>query len=195
MNFPWDPHYNLKDRHALLSASKYAWLRYDDEKLVATFQNAMNAQLGTRLHELAKELIELGIKLPRSEKTLNAYVNDAIGYKMRAEQVLYYSDDIFGTADAISFDKAPRSMEDFKFVLRIHDLKNGATVAKMDQLLIYACIFLLEYRQRPEDVFIELRIYQNDDIDIYVPEVEDVIKTMNHIIHCGTIMERLHEEA
>ena len=193
-NFSFNPHPDLIGRHAFLSASKYSWLRYDDIKLIETFENAMNAALGTRLHELAKECIELGVKLPRSDKTLNAYVNDAIGYKMKPEQVLAYSANIFGTADAISFTKAPRSDEAFRYILRIHDLKNGVTPSKMDQLLIYAALFLLEYKIRPSEVFVELRIYQNDEIDIYNPELEDLVKVMDHVVHCDAIVERLRSE-
>ena len=37
------------------------------------------------------------------KKALNMFVNDAIGFKMTSEQVLYYSDNSFGTADAILF--------------------------------------------------------------------------------------------
>lgn len=48
--------------------------------------------MGTRFHQWAKDTIDLGIKQPRSKKTIYAYVNDAIGFKMSTEVVLYYSD-------------------------------------------------------------------------------------------------------
>ena len=78
--------------------------------------NKKAAEMGSILHAWAKQTIDLGIKQPRSKKTIYSYVNDAIGYKMSTEVVLYYSDRFFGTADAISFRNG---------VLRIHDLKTG----------------------------------------------------------------------
>ena len=84
MNF--NPHSNLVGKHAFLSASKYHWINYDEEKLTNSFRKYLATQRGTRLHEFASECISLGIKLPRSKKTLNMYVNDAIGFKMTPEQ-------------------------------------------------------------------------------------------------------------
>lgn len=188
-------HIELEGRHATFSASKYAWLRYDDEKIIATFDKAMNAALGTRLHNVAAELIELGLKQQASKKTFNMYVNDAISYRMSPEVVLAYSVNIFGTVDAIYFGPAPKKpeFEGFKYILRIHDLKNGETPAKMDQLLIYAAIFLLEYKMKVSDIYIELRIYQNDDIEYYVPGIEEMVDIMSHIQHVDEIIERRRE--
>lgn len=52
---------------------------------------------------------------------------------MTPEQILYYSDRWFGTADSIAFDKN---------MLRIHDLKTGRRPAKMEQLMVYAALFV-----------------------------------------------------
>ena len=76
MNF--NRHSNLEGCHAFLGASKYHWLNYTDEKLALVFTNMMAAQRGTELHAFAAQAIKLGQKLPRSNKALNAYVNDAI---------------------------------------------------------------------------------------------------------------------
>lgn len=149
------------DDHAFLSPSKYHWINYDIEKLTTAFTNWQAAKKGTRLHEFAKECIELGIKLPRTEKTLNMFVNDAIGFRMTPEQGLYYSENCFGTADAISFNRN---------LLRIHDLKTGATKSSMTQLELYAALFCLEYNVNPDTIDIELRIYQNDEVWIHNPE-------------------------
>lgn len=70
---------------------------------------------------------------------------------MSTEVVLYYSDRFFGTADSISFRNG---------VLRIHDLKTGKTPVHMDQLMVYAALFCLEYKIKPGDIDFELRIYQ-----------------------------------
>ena len=101
MNF--NEHSDLEGRHAFLSPSSPYWLNYDSEKLRATYLNGLNKERATRLHSFAAEAINLGQKLPKSKKTLNMYINDSIGFKQRTEQVLYYSQNCFGTADSISF--------------------------------------------------------------------------------------------
>lgn len=169
----FNSHYDLVGKHAFLSASKYSWIRYDEEKLEEVFLNAQASQLGTELHDFASRAIKLGIKLPRNTKTLNAFVNDAIGYRMATEQVLYYSDNVFGTADAISFRKN---------ILRISDLKTGVSKASFDQLLIYVALFCLEYRYNPEEIEVELRIYQNDEIFAYDCTLEEITDIMAKIV-------------
>ena len=88
-------HSNLEGLHAPFSPSKSSWLRYDDEKLISVYTNMKAKEMGTRLHAWAKETIDLGIKQPRSKKTIYAYVNDAIGFKMSTEVVLFYSEYFF----------------------------------------------------------------------------------------------------
>lgn len=142
------------------------------DKLRDSFLKHMAAQKGTELHAFAANAIRLRIKLPKAEKTLNLYVNDAIRYQMITEQCLYYSENCFGTADAISFDGK---------LLRIHDLKTGETFSSMNQLLIYTAIFCLEYDVEPEEIMIELRIYQNNMVLVYNPksdEIEGIMKTI-----------------
>lgn len=174
-------HKNLEGLHAPFSASKPSWLRYDDEKMLEVYTNKKASEMGTILHAWAKSTIELGIKQPKTKKTLNAYVNDAIGFKMTPEVVLYYSERFFGTADAISFRNN---------VLRIHDLKTGVTPAKMEQLMIYAALFCLEYHIKPTDIDIELRIYQNDEILVHNPVAEEILPIMEKIIHSNKLLEQ-----
>ena len=169
----FNPHLNLVGKHAFLSASKYHWINYDEDKLTTAFRKYLAVQRGVRLHAFADECISLGIKLPKSKKTLNMYVNDAIGFKMTPEQPLYFSDNCFGTADAISFRKNE---------LRIHDLKTGETPASMSQLEVYAALFCLEYSVQPSDIFIELRIYQSDQVLVHHPEAEAISSIMGKII-------------
>lgn len=99
----FNEHSRLIGQHAFLGASKYHWINYDADKLTTAYTNFMAAQKGTELHEFAARCIALGQKLPRSKKTLNSYVNDAIGFRMTPEQVLCYSENCFGTADSICF--------------------------------------------------------------------------------------------
>jgi len=172
-------HENLEGLHAPFGASKSSWLRYDDNKAVVVFQNMRAAEMGTRLHEWAKTTIDLGIKQPRSKKTIYNYVNDAIGFKMSTEVVLFYSPYFFGTADSISFRNN---------FLRIHDLKTGTTPVHMEQLLIYAALFCLEYKIKPGEIQIECRIYQNDDILVANPTAEDIVPIMDKIIHLNKIL-------
>ena len=69
MNFV--KHSNLEGLHAPFAASQSAWLRYDDDKALDVYRNKKAKELGTRLHAWAKETIDLGIKQPRSSKTLS----------------------------------------------------------------------------------------------------------------------------
>ena len=183
MNF--NEHSNLKGQHAFLSASKYHWINYDKEKIINTYNNFTAIKRGVELHDFAAQCIRLGQKLPRSNKTLNLYVNDAIGYKMIPEQTLYYSDNCFGTADAISFRKN---------FLRIHDLKSGETPAHIEQLIVYAALFCLEYDYKPGNIDIELRIYQFDKALYHKPTVEEVAEVMDKIIFFDKIIDTLKDE-
>lgn len=179
-------HSNLEGQHAFLSASKYHWINYDDEKLISSYENFKATQRGTILHAFAADCIHLGQKLPRSKKTLNMYVNDAIGYAMTPEQVLYFSDNCFGTADAISFRNN---------MLRIHDLKTGVIPAHMEQLMIYAALFCLEYNQKPDKIEMELRIYQSDEVSICTPEAADILAIMDKIKSFDKLINGIRMEA
>ena len=173
---------SLEGMHAPFSPSQSSWLRYDDEKAVEVFMNKKAAETGSRLHQWAKDTIDLGLKQPRSKKTLYAYVNDAIGYKMDTEVVLFYSPRFFGTADAICFRNN---------FLRIHDLKTGKTSVHMEQLEIYAALFCLEYQVKPGEIDMELRIYQNNEILVHNPTAEDILPIMDKIVHLDKLLESI----
>ena len=179
MNFNY---HKLEGMHAFLSPSKYAWIGYDEETLESVYINWKQSQIGTELHELAAKLIKLKVKLPKINKTLNMYVNDAIGFRMDTEICLFYSYDCFGTADAISFHNN---------ILRIHDLKTGRTKASMQQLRIYVALFCLEYGFSPRDIDIEIRIYQSNEVIIEKPEAEDIIYIMDKIVISDKTIKKL----
>lgn len=183
MNF--NKHMKFEGLHAPFSASSSAWLRYTDDKAVEVYRNKKAAEMGTRLHAWAKETIDLGIKQPRSKKTLYSYVNDAIGYRMNTEVVLFYSERFFGTADAISFRNN---------VLRIHDLKTGKGPVHMEQLEVYAALFCLEYGIRPGDIDIELRLYQNDEVVVFNPTASDIVPIMDKIVRLDTLLIEMAKE-
>lgn len=183
MNF--NEHWELKGKHAFLSASHYHWLNYDTDRLISVYQNWKAKERGTRLHEFACEAIQLGVKLSNSKRTLNRYVNDAIGFGMTPEVILYYSDNCFGTADTIKFDGTE---------LRIHDLKTGKTPASFHQLEIYAALFCLEYAIRPESIDIILRIYQMDETLEESPNPEDIAEIMETIVAFDRVIDGLRRE-
>lgn len=184
MNF--NEHYDLRGKHAFLSPSKYHWINYDDEKLDRVYKTHQAAQRGVELHDFAHEAIRLGIRLPRSSKTLNMYVNDGIGFRMTPEQPLVYSENSFGHADTISFRRN---------LLRISDLKTGVTPASVHQLECYAALFCLEYRVKPMEIGIELRIYQNDEVQEFLADPNDITHIMDRIVTFDKRIAQLKMEA
>lgn len=184
----WHDYSRLKGTHAFLSPSSHSWIHYDIDKLINSFYNAMAKERGTRLHAFAEEAILLGEPLANKRKTLNMYVNDAIKYQMDPERVLFYSPNIYGSADAISFNIEKKYSKD-KPILRIHDLKTGVTKASFEQLDIYAALFCLEYDHNPRDILFEERIYQNDEIHICNPTIENILPIMDLIQYFDSVIE------
>ena len=204
----FEKHPELRGKHATLAPSQPYWLRYDKEQLYQKYVSSYAQSMGTSLHELAETLIANGLKLKKNDEltvlshllgdgiprnvidmdriygNLRNYVNDGIGYKLTPEQILYYSPYCFGTADAISFRNN---------FLRIHDLKTGTQPAKMEQLLVYAALFCLEYKIKPGDIDVELRIYQNEEIIHDEPTAEDILPVMDCIVQHSRMMEQIHE--
>lgn len=204
----YNDHSNLSGKHALLSPSGCSWLNYDpdSDSLIKKYKSAYATVLGTALHEYADKRIKFRLKMTKHQKNdvlfyllasgipetvidmdhifenLMMYVNDAIGFKMDTEQILYYSDNCYGTADAISFRNN---------TLRIHDLKTGTTRVHIEQLMIYTALFCLEYNFKPSDMEIELRIYQNGEILYHKPSVDEILPIMDQIISLDSKLQRL----
>ena len=185
-------HDKLAGLHAIFSPSQSSWLRYDDERAIEVYENKQAAKRGTILHAWAKDTIDLRIKQPKTKNTLYSYVNDAIGFNMDTEVILYYTDKFYGTADAISFRKERGS--DKKGVLRIHDLKTGKEPARMEQLKIYAALFCLEYKYKPTEIDIELRIYQNNEVLYDIPDPDEIFQIMDTIVHLNSLIDKIEEE-
>lgn len=197
-------HPEYEGKHALLSASQHSWLRYDPVTMENRYVNSYSQEIGTAIHELAHHLIINKIKINRYSKSLiilwlslrgiprnvynpdeillnlEAFVNDSISYHMFSEVLLYYSPEAFGTTDAIRVDTKEKK-------LMISDYKNGKSDVSMEQLMIYAAYFFLEYKYidnvliNPLEWKIELRIYQNGEIQYYEPAPNDIIKIINII--------------
>lgn len=174
-------------QHAFLSPSTYHWLDYDEDKLRASYFNKQQTKRGDELHAYAQRAIDLRIMQADNGTTLSSYINDAIGFRMEAEVPLYYSDDCFGTADAIGIRNN---------ILRIHDLKTGITATSMKQPLIYCGIFFFEYGDlfSPKNTRVILRIYQNDAIEEYEPEMPEIISVMSRIKTQAAFVAYLREE-
>lgn len=182
----YNRHSNLVGKHAFLSPSKPAWTNYDDDKMSRVYYTALAAQRGTELHALAHHLISLGVRLEEDGSTLSRYVNDGIGYKMKSELILKYSDNCFGSPDTLVF----RNNQ-----LRIHDLKTGMKEASFEQLKIYAALFCLEYNYKVLEIDIELRIYQNDGVEIVVPDPTDILRIQDRIKTADPIINEIRQEA
>lgn len=170
------------NKHAVLSPSTSHWVNYTEERFVEYYATHRKAAIGTKLHKLAEDLISLKVRLPNTLTTLSMFVNDAIGFRMDTEVVLFYSDNAFGTADAISFDAG---------ILRIHDLKTGTSPAKLTQLEIYAALFCLEYEHRPTEIEIALRVYQNDEVVSWSPSPSVISNIMAKIQEYDLLIKEL----
>ena len=207
MNF--NQHSDLEGLHAFLGASKFSWLNYDQDKLELAYRRQYANVIGTVLHDLAHRCIKNKVKLSKGDRhlvtltllengvpqglinandileTLVPFVNDALGFRMESEQILYYTENAFGTADVISFK------DNF---LRIHDYKSGITPVHMEQLRIYAALFCLEYLVKPENIKIELRIYQKGEILYEEPDPKDIRAIMNKIVDSDRFLRKIKEE-
>lgn len=205
----FNKHLELEGKHALLSPSKHYWINYDDEGLLKSYVSSFATDIGTLVHDYAKDRIRYRLPMedcPAEKNALLAfllrnyipwraidmdrifynlvpYVNDAIGYKLESEVVLKYSDLCFGTADAIGVRRG---------MLRIHDLKTGVTPASMDQLMLYAGLFFHEYKRdyRPTTMKVELRIYQNAEITVYNPTADEIRGIMEKIVHGDMVINK-----
>jgi hypothetical protein len=182
----FNAHTKISGNHALLSPSSYHWVNYDDQKMDASIFASFSARRGSELHDLAQKAIRLGVRFPDTEETINKYVNDCIGFRMVPEQMLFYSNNCFGTADAINFRVNK---------LRIFDLKTGITKCKITQLEIYAALFCLEYNYKPIDIDVELRLYQNDEVQVFEGDPLEITRIMSQIVVFDQRIEKFRMEA
>lgn len=177
----------LKGTHALLSPSDPSWIHYDNDKLVKKYRSKQAIAKGTELHELAEGLIKNKIK-QLDDDYFGMYVNDAIGFRMKPEKVLYYDNLCFGTADAMKYDSR-------KKLLRIHDLKTGTTKPHHEQLETYCALYCLMYDVKPSDINFECRIYQrNKPVDIWNPGTDTIFPIMDSIVSKVKFLKELIAE-
>ena len=209
----FNKHYELEGKHAMLSASSWRWINDDLDSLTSRLCSQYATTIGTILHDVARKHIKYRIKLNKYDKknvmlelltngvpgaiidsidfdamfdNLMIYVNDGVGYKMEPEVVLRYSNNFFGTADSIRFSEADS-------FLRIHDYKSGSTPAHMEQLIIYAAYFCLEYHIQPTKIESELRIYQKGEILLHNPTAEELLHITDTIVEFDNFMNQIKE--
>lgn len=181
----YNEHSNLTDLHAFLSPSSYHWVNYSPEKLEQRFKTARAALEGVEQHRYAAHAIERGEQQFEVDTTLGMYINDCILYRMMPELILYYSENCFGTADALSYED---------YFLRIFDLKTGTTRTSEHQLEVYAALFCLEYGISPYDIEIELRIYQDGVCRVYTADPAHIAYIMEKIIDFDVMLNELRME-
>jgi len=180
----FNKHLHLRGEHAFLSPSSYHWINYSPDRLVERWQNAQAGAYGILQHDIACREIRAG-RLSNLAGTIGMYINDAINHRMVPEQILFYSENCFGTADAISFRYN---------LLKIFDLKTGAFPGSVHQLEIYASLFCLEYNQNPFDIDIELRLYHDNEVLVWDADPEDIAFIMEKIKEFDVIINQLRRE-
>lgn len=208
----WNNHKEYEGKHAFLGASNYHWLNWDDTSFENRYYSQFSTIIGTTMHQLAHDCILSRTKLNKHDvhlvemylykafvprdaydpevllETLIPFVNDAIGFRMSSEIILFYNMYAFGTTDAIKYDEK-------EGLLMIHDLKMGITPAKMEQLYLYCAFFCLEYKVSPYKLHFKTRIYQMGQIIEDDPESELIESIMNNILNrCNMISMYLERE-
>ena len=201
---------NLDGKHAPFSPSQPYWLGDDDKGIIKRFHAMYASSIGTVLHDFARKRIKYGMKLSKADKksaiidileagipkkvvdgldfdfifdNLQSYVNDAIGFRMSPEVHLYFSDNFFGTTDAISFHEKEKK-------LRIADLKTGNATPHIEQLIIYAALFCLQYKKNPSDFDICLSFYHRGEIVEVETTANDIQETMDKIVAFDDVISR-----
>lgn len=215
MSFHFNDHSrDIKEgAHAILSPSQSSWTNYESQEYLFNLVCSKYAQeIGTLLHKLAESAIKYKVRIPKlaarpmitlwllangiprgiinTDKYVSnfvAYVNDAIGFDMEPEVALKYSENAFGTADAIRFNEK-------KMHLRIHDYKSGITKPCLRQLEVYAAYFCMEYHIKPKDIQIELRIYWQDEIIVGHPTAADIVPLIDRVISYDKFIKSLKGE-
>ena len=64
----------------------------------------------------------------------------------------------------------------------------------MKQLEIYTALFCLEYDVNPNDIQMELRIYQSDEVLVHEPQPEDILRIMNKIVVFDKRIEKIRQK-
>jgi hypothetical protein len=169
----------------IVLAHKVASIKSVKEGVESAIYNKYRVGEDAKTAEYGRTLIDNVGKLPKEVfETAKYYINDGISFHMSVEQPLYYSIYIFGTADTISYREDTHH-------LQIHDYKSGERAAHMDQLMVYAGLFCLEYEIKPRDIKTELRIYQSGEIVTHEPDTDELQAIISTIVETNRILERI----
>lgn len=209
----YNDHRRLEGKHAYLGCSQSSWQNRNEEQLVSMYYSKFASEVGTAIHKFAQDCINQKLKLKKTDfhmidyyiqvvwpmlggsiipvgaydskmliETVSIFVNDAIGFRMDSEVILAYNEKYaFGTSDAFACDEKTKT-------IRVHDLKTGLHPVKMDQLLLYAAQYCLEYGKNPNDYKFELRIYQGGEVIEYYPVADEVSFHMKKIVDAVKIL-------
>ena len=60
--------------------------------------------------------------------------------------------------------------------------------------MIYAALFCLEYKVKPSEIDMELRIYQSDNVFYHNPTAEDIVPIIDKIISFDKIIANIKLE-
>ena len=60
--------------------------------------------------------------------------------------------------------------------------------------MIYAALFCLEYKIKPDDIDMELRIYQNDEVIVHNPGYDEIVPIMDQIVRFDKVLAQVNYE-
>ena len=64
----------------------------------------------------------------------------------------------------------------------------------MEQLIKYEALFCLEYKKKPSEIDMELRLYQSNEILVHTPTAEDIVPIMDKIITFDKVISKIKSE-
>lgn len=63
----------------------------------------------------------------------------------------------------------------------------------MEQLEVYAALFCLEYKIKPGDIQMELRLYKDNEVIVHEPTAEDILPIMDKITSLNKALENFDD--
>lgn len=61
-------------------------------------------------------------------------------------------------------------------------------------ILFSVALFCLEYKVKPSEIEMELRLYQNNEILYHTPTAEDIVPIMDKIITFDKVIRKIREQ-
>ena len=63
----------------------------------------------------------------------------------------------------------------------------------MEQREVYAALFCLEYKIKPGDIQMELRLYKDNEVIVHEPTAEDILPIMDKIMSLNKALENFDD--